>query len=95
MSDTPETFEASLSKWKNERIQPLGSQGIEPNEREYVIAERAGELVTLCRERGTYADLVETARSFGGIDNFVRHLIEISDAQGTTLRPTAHGGADD
>ena len=95
MSDPPETFEASLSKWKNERIQPLGSQGIEPDDRDYVVAERAGELVTLCRERGTYADLVDTAKSFGGIDNFVRHLIQIADAQGSTLRPTAHDGADD
>jgi hypothetical protein len=95
MNDRQETFEAFFSKWKNERIQPLGIQGIEPDDRDHVIAERAGELDTLCRERGTHAELVETAKSFGGIENFVRHLIQISDAQGTTLRPTAHDGADD
>jgi hypothetical protein len=95
MNDRQETFEASLSKWKNERIQPLGSQGIEPDDRDHVIAERASELDTICRERGTHAELVEAAKSFGGIENFVRHLIQVSDAQGTTLRPTAHDGADD
>jgi hypothetical protein len=95
MNDRQETFEACLSKWKNERIQPLGSQGIEPDKREYVIAERASELDALCRERGTHAELVEAAETFGGIENFVRHLIQVSDAQGTTLRPTAHDGADD
>lgn len=95
MSDPSETFEASLSKWKNERIQHLGSQGIKPDERDYVISERASELTTLCHQQGTYAELVDTAEAFGGIENFVRHLIQVSDAQGTTLRPTAHDGADD
>ena len=95
MSGPSETFEASLNKWKNERIQPLGSQGIEQNERDYVISERTRELAALCREHGTYAELVNTAETFGGIENFVRHLIQVSDAQGTTLRPTAHDGADD
>lgn len=47
MSDRPETFEVFLHKWKNERIQPLGSRGMESDERDHVIAERAGELVTL------------------------------------------------
>ncbi len=95
MRDPSQTFEASLNKWKNERIQPLGSQGIEPDERDHVIAARVTELVALCRQQDTYAELVNAAKSFGGIEDYVRHLIQVSDAQGTTLRPTAHDGADD
>ena len=95
MSDSPETFEAFLSKWKNERLLPRGHKEIELDKRNYAISERANELETMCRERGTYTELVNTARSFGSIDNFIRDLIKLSDAQGTILRPTAHDGADD
>ncbi len=95
MSEDSETFDAFLNKWKNERIQPLGSRSIETDDRDYVIAERASELIKLCRGRGSYAELVGIAQSFGGIEGFVRHLIEAGDSQGTTVRPTAHDGADD
>lgn len=95
MSEQAETFEAILSKWKNERIQPLGSRVIEPEEKDHIIEERTKELITLCHEHGTSAELADTADKFGGIEKFVGQLIQASDAQGTTLRPTAHDGGDD
>lgn len=95
MSAPPETFEATLIKWQNARILPLGAQEIAPDQRDYVINERTVELAELCRERGNYAELVAAATSFGGIEDFVRHLIQATDARGTSSRPTAHDGADD
>ncbi len=58
MSAPPETFEATLIKWQNARILPLGAQQIAPDQRDYVINERTVELAELCRERGNYAELV-------------------------------------
>ena len=95
MSVPPETFEATLINWQNARILPLGAQEIAPDQRDYVINERTIELSELCRERGNYAELVAAAISFGGIEDFVRHLIQATNAQGTSSRPTAHDGADD
>ena len=95
VSAQSKTFEAFLGKWRNERIQPVGAQRIEPAARDRIVAERASELVAHCRESGNSAQLVEVARSFGGVEDFVRHLIQASDAQGSTLRPTARDKADD
>ena len=95
MSEQTEAFEAILSKWKNERIQPLGTRVMELEDRDLVIGERTEELIALCREHGTSAELADTADKFGGIEKFVGQLIQASDAQGTTLRPTAHDGGDD
>ena len=94
MSEKPESFDAFLSHWINERIQKLGE--VDPVDREDIIETKAAELVALSRDfAGFHAKLDEVALPYGGVKEYVRHLYQLADARGSTTRPTAHNGADD
>ena len=92
MSEKPESFDTFLSRWINECIQKLGE--VDPVDREDIIEKKAAELVALSRDfAGFNAKLDEVALPCGGVKQYVRHLYQLADAQGSTTRPT--DGADD
>jgi hypothetical protein len=94
MSEKPESFDAFLSRWINERVQKLGE--VDPVDREDIVENKTAELVALSGNfAGFHAKLDEVVLPYGGIIEYVRHLYQLADARGSTTRPTAHDGADD
>ena len=94
MSEKTRILRCVLSHWINERIQKLGE--VDPVDREDIVEKKAAELVARSGNfAGFHGKLDEVALPYGGVKEYVRHLYQLADAQGSTTRPTAHDGADD
>jgi hypothetical protein len=71
-------FEAFLRQWTAERIR-RASPDLDPDERADLVHQRAGELVEAARVMGCVTFLHDTAISFGGVRDFVRHLLDAAE----------------
>lgn len=79
MTEIAPDFDAFIRAWTAARIGPLGER-TDPSDREYMVKQRATELITLAREAALYSALHNAATPYGGIIGYVRSLYERADA---------------
>jgi hypothetical protein len=85
MADNQQTFEEFLRNWIDQEIVALGPR-IDPSDVEFIVKRRASELTEIARDRAWRAPLIEKARPYGDVVDYVRELYRSAEAKAATRR---------
>jgi len=72
--EADQDFEAFLRAWSGERIWPT-NDFLDLVDQQYMAERRAIELIKLAKEKGFADNLMETARGYGSVTAYVKHLM--------------------
>ena len=72
--EADQNFEAFLREWTENRIWPT-DDFLESRDQQFMAERRAIELMQLAKEKGFADNLMETARGYGSVTAYVKHLM--------------------
>jgi hypothetical protein len=76
--DADQDFETFLREWTDERI--WANDGfLDDCDKEYMVKRRAIELIQVAKEKGFGDALMDTARPYGGVLEYVKRLLWEAD----------------
>jgi len=73
------SFDDFFAAWQQENVRPLKGPGMDPSDRRYLIQRRTQRLIEEARERGLYSGLLDAARGYKTVEQFIESLFDSAE----------------